>query len=518
MTKSPAPENPLRDVGLRLHRTPPPCTLIIFGVTGDLASRKLLPALYNLALRRLLPNGFTVVGYARREKNHELFRQEMHEAVAQFSRTTPLQEAVWKSFAEGLFYQQGNFDDPAGYRKLKEMLEQAERERGTGGNRLFYLATPPAFFPEIISQLGGAGLVQAAPESERRPWSRIIIEKPFGHDLASAQELNRQVLQVFHEDQVYRIDHYLGKETVQNLLVFRFANGIFEPVWNRRYVDHVQITVAESLGVEGRGDYYETAGVIRDIIQNHMLQLLSLTAMEPPVTAEANAIRDEKVKVLRAIRPIRPDEVGLYTVRGQYGPGVVAGERVPGYREEPDVAPDSVTETYAALKLYIDSWRWAGVPFYLRSGKRLPKRVTEIAIQFKGVPLMLFANGAGSDIEPNVLGLNIQPDEGIALRFGAKVPGPAMRIRPVAMDFRYGAAFSDAAPDAYERLLLDCMLGDSTLFTRRDEVEAAWQFITPIIEGWKASQPRFPNYAAGTWGPEESQRFMEQDGRRWRRL
>jgi glucose-6-phosphate 1-dehydrogenase len=470
-------------------------------------------------LRRLLPNGFSVVGYARREKMDDPFREEMHEAVSKHSRTRPISDAVWNSFAQGLFYCQGEFTDPAGYQGLKQMLEQVERERGTGGNRLFYLATPPDFYAEIIRRLGEAGLVQRYDNAEGPGWTRIIVEKPFGHDLASAQELNRQVLHVFDEQQVYRIDHYLGKETVQNLLVFRFANGIVEPIWNRRYVDHVQITVAESLGVEGRGQYYETAGVIRDIIQNHMLQLLALTAMEPPVEAEANAIRDEKVKALRAIRPIRPDEVNRYAVRGQYGPGVVAGEHVPGYLDEPEVAPDSVTETYVALKLFIDSWRWAGVPFYLRSGKRLPKRVTEIAVQFKHVPLLLFADGGGSDIEPNVLAINIQPDEGAALRFGAKVPGAAMRIRPVTMDFRYSTAFGGEPPEAYERLLLDAMLGDSTLFTRRDEVEVAWQLVTAITEGWQAApRPRFPNYPAGTWGPEDARRLIEQDGRRWRRL
>ncbi|HMQ34553.1 MAG TPA: glucose-6-phosphate dehydrogenase, partial [Chloroflexaceae bacterium] len=397
---------------------------------------------------------------------------------------------------------------------LAERLAAIDEGRGTGGNRVFYLATPPESYPEIIGQLGAHGLTR----SPGGGWTRIIVEKPFGRDLASARALNQQLLAVFDESQVYRIDHYLGKETVQNLLVFRFTNGIFEPLWDRRSVDHVQITVAESIGVEDRGGYYDSSGALRDMIQNHLTQLLCLVAMEPPVTYEADAVRDEKVKVLRSIRPIYPTEVARFTVRGQYGPGSVSGRPIGGYRDERGVAPGSQTETYVALKLFIESWRWAGVPFYLRSGKAMPRRVSEIAIQFKTVPTMLFADTPMHDIEPNVLSIKIQPDEGITLKFGSKVPGQ-QQIRPVTMDFRYGTSFGVASPEAYERLLLDCMLGDGTLFTRRDEVEASWSLITPIPQGWAAGPPQsFPNYEAGTWGPADADAFIARDGRAWRRL
>ena len=514
MTTEERVENPLR-AGMRSQRTPEPNTLVIFGASGDLTQRKLVPALYDLALEGLLPGGFSVVGMARRPKSHSDFRSEMKDAVAQHSRTKPLQPSAWDAFAANLHYCSAQFTDPEGYAQLASMLEKIESETGCR-NRLYYLATPPNYYSEITERLGEAGLA-----SSDDCWTRIIVEKPFGHDLASAEELNRTLLGVFAEDQIYRIDHYLGKDTVQNILVFRFANGIFEPIWNRRYIDHVQITVAESLGVEGRGGYYEQAGVIRDIIQNHVMQLLSLAAMEPPATFEPDAVRDEKVKVLRAVRPIPPEDAQDSTVRGQYGSGVISGRKVVGYREEERVAKDSAAETYLALKLLIDNWRWAGVPFYIRSGKSLPKRVTEIAIIFRQPPLSLFPSTDGSRIDPNVLSIIIQPDEGISLKFGSKVPGPqaALRIRPVEMDFRYGTSFGVAAPDAYERLLLDAMLGDATLFTRRDEVEAAWAFITPIVEGWaKAQPPRYPNYEAGTWGPDEADEFIERDGRKWRRL
>ena len=509
-----AAENPLR-VGMRSPRTPEPNTLVIFGATGDLTQRKLIPALYNLTLEGLLPGEFSAVGFARRPKDHYHFRSELKEAMVKHSRTQPLQIPIWDGFASRLYYCPSEFGDPAGYKQLAGTLEEIESKTGSR-NRLYYLATPPSYYADIAQRLGEAGLARS-----EGGWTRIIVEKPFGHDLASAAELNRILNGVFDEDEIYRIDHYLGKETVQNILVFRFANGIFEPIWNRRYIDHVQITAAESIGIEGRGGYYEQAGVVRDIVQNHAMQLLSLAAMEPPATFEPNAVRDEKVKVLRAVRPIRPESAGEFTVRGQYRPGVISGQSVVGYRQEKGVAADSSTETYLALKLFVDNWRWAGVPFYIRAGKRLPKRATEIAIVFRQPPLSLFPTADGSRLEPNVLSVTVQPDEGISLKFGSKVPGPQadLRIRPVEMDFRYGTSFGFAAPDAYERLLLDAMLGDATLFTRRDEVEAAWAFVTPVVEGWARSEAsRFPNHEAGTWGPDEADAFMERDGRRWRRL
>ncbi|MCG3157060.1 MAG: Glucose-6-phosphate 1-dehydrogenase 2 [bacterium] len=507
-----AAENPLRE-GLRLERIPAPNTMIIFGASGDLTKRKLLPALFNLACDNLLPQEFAVVGFARRTKSHADFREEMMQAIKQFSRRRQFDANLLQNFSERIFYHSSTFEDEGGYAGLQRLLEELETSHQTAGNRLFYLATPPEYYPEIVQRLGQAGMARNG-----RGWTRVIIEKPFGRDLDTARELNRQVLSVFEESQVFRIDHYLGKETVQNILVFRLANGIFEPIWNRHYVDHVQITVAEDLGVEGRGGYYETAGVMRDMIQNHMLQLLALVAMEPPIAFAAQEVRNEKVKVLQAIRPILPEEVEKFVVRAQYSPGSFGGQQVPGYLQEPGVAPDSRTETYVALKLYLDNWRWAGVPFFLRSGKRLPKRATEIAIHFKSAPHLLFgAHTAG--LEANVLALRIQPDEGITLRFAAKLPGAAIQVRTVNMDFRYGTSFGKPSPEAYERLIWDCMLGDSTLFTRRDEVEASWQFVTPILAGWQQrnDQP-LPQYPAGTWGPPEAEAFIAPEGRRWRRV
>jgi glucose-6-phosphate 1-dehydrogenase len=514
MAESAVLENPLR-TGLRLSRTPEPCTMVIFGATGDLTSRKLVPALYNLSRERRIPAGFNVVGFARRDWSDDFFRQEILAGVNQFSRSGPAESAIWQSFAEGVSYVQANFDQPQGYHMLRERLDELDEQRGSGGNRVFYLATPPESYSVIIDQLGAVGL----NHSPNGGWTRIIIEKPFGHDLVSARALNRSVLDVFDESQVYRIDHYLGKETVQNILVFRFANGMFEPLWNRNFIDHVQITVAESIGVQDRGGYYDHSGAMRDMIQNHLMQLLSLTAMEPPVAYDADAVRDEKVKVLRAIRPIVPEDVAMYTARGQYGAGSVGGKAERAYRAEKGVAPDSQTETYVALKLFIDNWRWGGVPFYLRSGKCLPKRASEIAVQFKSAPHALFPNTPVSDIEQNVLAMKIQPDEGITLKFNSKVPGQGGQIRPVTMDFRYGSSFGVSSPEAYERLLLDCLLGDGTLFTRRDEVEASWSLITPIHEGWDAGPPLdFPNYEAGTWGPPRADALLAQDGHEWRRI
>jgi len=500
-------QNPLRE-GLVLPRSPDPNVMVIFGASGDLTARKLMPALYNLALNRYLPSGFSIVGAAITPWSDEEFRKNMFDAVTRFSRTQPVDRAVWSSFAEGLYYLPLAFDDRDAYVRLKSCLERIDQERGTAEHRVYYMATLPEFFPVIIRQLGTAGLQKC------NGWARVIIEKPFGHDLASARQLNEVVHTVFREPQVYRIDHYLGKETVQNTFVFRFANGIFEPIWNRRYVDHVQITVAEDIGIERRGTYYEGAGALRDIFQNHLLQLLSITAMEPPANFDAEIVRDEKVKVLRSIRPVMEGEV----VRGQYGPGWVAGREVKGYREEEKVAPTSTVETYVSMRLYVDNWRWADTPFYLRTGKRLASRASEIAIQFKNAPHLPFQKTAVAGLNPNVLVMRIQPHEGTSLKVAAKIPGPVMRMRTVNMDFFYGSSFLVESPDAYERLILDCMLGDPTLFAREDEVERAWGLADHVESIWAAQpRPSLPNYAAGSWGPEEADALIERDGRRWRR-
>ena len=507
-------ENPLRE-GLRLERVPDPCVLVLFGATGDLAHRKVVPALYHLWRTNLLPHEFVVLAIGRREYDDEALRAEYRTSLEKYSRVLPLDETAWRSFSARIRYYRLDFSDPAGYEGLAKRLAEIDKEQNSRGNHLYYLATQPSQFAEIVSQLGRVGLDH---ERHEGGWRRIVIEKPFGYDLDSAIRLNREVGKVFRERQVYRIDHYLGKETVRNLLVFRFGNGIFEPIWNRRHIDHVQITVAESIGVENRGAFYEETGASRDVLQNHMLQLMSLVAMEPPATFEADALRDEKVKVIRAVGDMTPEKVRADVVRGQYGPGWIGATPVPGYRQEPEVDPESETETYVAARLEVDDWRWSGVPFYLRTGKRLPKRSTEIAIQFKEVPHRLFRDSA-TDPDPNLLAIRIQPDEGIMLRFGAKVPGLGIDVRSVTMDFTYGSAFSVDSPDAYETLILDALLGDASLFTRADEVEVAWGIVTPIIDEWASEPPPdFPNYAAGTWGPEAAEELMAREGRRWRRI
>lgn len=488
-----------------------PCTLVIFGATGDLTSRKLVPALYNLLRDGQLPSLFTCVGFARRPKSNEQFRDEMKEAVSKYSRTKPVEESLWNHFKDHLFYHMSEFHDDAGYERLKTLLNELDIKHGTKGNRIFYLATQPSFFPLISEKLHKAGLIYIEKESK---WSRVVLEKPFGYNLESAHQLQNELLQYLTEKQIYRIDHYLGKETVQNLLVFRFANSIFESLWNNRYIDHIQITVAEDIGIGTRGKFFEEAGLLRDIVQNHMMQLLSLVAMEPPVSLDADAIRDEKVKVLEAIRPLKQSEV----VRGQYGPGMINGEEVVGYRQEKDVDPQSKIETYLALKMHIDNWRWSGVPFYLRAGKRLPKRTTEIAVVFKEPPGVLFQNGNRKN-PPNVLVIRIQPDEGSSLKINCKVPGPSNTMQPVKMDFRYGAYFGTTPPEAYERLICDCILGDSTLFAREDEVFHSWRLLTPLLEDWEKNPPKdFPNYPAGSWGPQASEQLIEVDGRKWRMI
>ncbi len=496
------------------ERKPDPCIVVIFGASGDLTKRKLLPALYHLVQGGLLPQEIAVVGVARRPLE-KTFAPDMKEGIIAGGGVKD-DEPSLTPFVDKITYYAMNFDEDAGYTGLKDLLAGIDEKQGTKGNRLFYLATAPEYFADIINSLGKHEMAQPAEGSAC--WVRTIVEKPFGHDLESARALNDDVNKVFHEDQIFRIDHYLGKETVQNILVFRFANGIFENVWNRNYIDHVEITAAEAIGIEGRGPFYETAGALRDVVQNHVMELLSFVAMEPPVSFEAEAVRAEKVKVWRSIQPIHPAD----TVRGQYGPGTVDGKQVVGYRQEERVHPRSQTETYAAVRLEIENWRWAGVPFYLRAGKRLAKRVTEITIQFKQPPLSIFkdAEGKGAEgIKSNVISMRIQPDEGITLRFGAKMPGPDMSISPVNMNFSYAEAFGASSANGYERLLLDAMLGDATLFAHRDGVEATWALITPILEDWAKNPIKdLPNYAAGTWGPSTADAMLKADGRKWRKL
>jgi glucose-6-phosphate 1-dehydrogenase len=498
-----------------LERVPDPCAFVLFGATGDLAHRKVVPAIYQLWRTNLLPAEFNLVAVARRPYTNEAFAAELRASLEKYSRVLPIDEAAWTELTKRIVYQQLDFADDAGFDRLGARLDELDTQSGTAGNRLFYLATQPSQVTEIVRQMGRVGLDK---EVRGAGWRRLIVEKPFGRDLDSARLLNHEVHKVFRESQVYRIDHYLGKETVRNLMVFRFGNGIFEPVWNRSYVDHVQITVAESIGVESRGAFYEETGASRDILQNHLLQLMTLVAMEPPSSFQADALRDQKLAVLRAICAPEPEDVRRDVVRGQYGPGWVQGEPTPGYRQESEVDPESETETFVAGRFEIDDWRWSGVPFYLRAGKRLPKRATEISIQFKDVPLKLFRESTG-DPAPNVLAMRIQPDEGIMLRFAAKVPGLGLDVRTVNMDFAYDTSFAVDSPDAYETLILDSLLGDASLFTRADEVEAAWGVVTPIINAWaEMPAPHFPDYAAGSWGPEAADELLERDGRRWRRI
>jgi glucose-6-phosphate 1-dehydrogenase len=503
MTTTASQENPLLE-GLRFRRTPEPCVLTIFGASGDLTRRKLLPALYALAYRDLLPERFAVVGVARTDATDEEFRQRMREAVDEFARD-PVRDDVWERLASGMRYVTTDFSEAHGFDELARALSEIDEERGTNANRVYYLAIPPSAFEAVVRGLGRNRSAEG--------WTRLIVEKPFGHDLQSARDLNALLMEEFREDEVFRIDHYLGKETVQNMLALRFSNGIFEPIWNRQFIDHVQITVAESIGLEGRAGFYEQAGAIRDIFQNHLLQLVALTAMEPPIDFTAESVRNEKVKVLKSLHTPGPKSV----VRGQYGRGFVEGKEVPGYREEEGVAPDSTTDTYVSAKLYVDNWRWADTPFYVRAGKRLARRETTIAIQFKQAPHPPFEESAAEGLRPNVLLIHVQPDEGVSLAIGAKVPGAGMAIRTVHMDFLYGGSFREGLPEAYERLILDAMLGDATLFTRTDEVEEQWSLVDAIVAAWRRDRPAFPNYAAGTWGPASADELIHRDGRSWRR-
>ncbi|MBZ5578377.1 MAG: glucose-6-phosphate dehydrogenase [Acidobacteriia bacterium] len=504
-----APVNPFEDP-LRFERRVPECAVVIFGANGDLTKRKLIPALYRLAYDRRLSAGFAVVGISRTPMSDEQFREKMQEAVQSFSEDTEFAPDVWEGFARGLFYVAGDVNDSELYQRLGRKLAEIENSRSTGGNVLFYLSTQPSQYATAALGLGSAGLGRG------NGWQRLIVEKPFGHDLASARALSDQLHKVFDESQVYRIDHYLGKETVQNILAFRFGNGIFEPLWNRRYINHVQITAAESIGVEGRGAYYQEAGALADMIQNHLLQVMATIAMEPSASFRANSVRDERSKLLRSIKAMAADEIRASTTPGQYGPARIGGADVPGFRQESGVDPQSQTNTYAAVTVFVENWRWAGVPFYIRSGKRLPKRVTEIAIQFNAAPLAIFDGDTG-DTGPNLLIVRIQPEEGISLKFLSKRPGTGMKLRPVSMDFNYGSSFGERSPSAYETLLLDALIGDATLYTRQDMVEASWAAVEPIQNVWRETQSDFPNYAAGTWGPAASDAMLARRGHAWRK-
>jgi glucose-6-phosphate 1-dehydrogenase len=498
---APAPDLEEKPVG--------PCIVVIFGASGDLTKRKLMPSLYNLAVQKLLPKEFAIVGAARSDNNDEKFQQDMHDALEQYG-TQKLDGNYWTEFASKLFYHCGHYDDKTSFERLKSRLEEIDKQHGTGGNYLFYLSVPPDSFATIVEGLGAVGLTT----EDANHWRRVIVEKPFGHDLDSARELNGRLSAVIKESQTYRIDHYLGKETVQNLLVFRFGNGIFEPVWNRRYVEYVQITVAESIGVEQRGSFYESVGAMRDVMQNHMFMLMSLIAMEPPTSLVGESVRGEKTKVFEAIRPMTPEQIALNTVRGQYGPGKVKDEDAIAYRQEKGVDPNSKTETFAAVKLEIENWRWAGVPFFLRTGKRLATRATEILIRFREAPLLLYGDAPMGRIGPNRLIIHIQPCEAMTLQIRAKTPGPTMRTQAVSLDFDY-ADLGGVKSTGYETLLHDCMQGDPTLFHRIDTVEAAWKIATPILKEWERSPADFPNYAAGTWGPQASEDLIARDGHTW---
>jgi glucose-6-phosphate 1-dehydrogenase len=488
--------------------------MVIFGATGDLTKRKLIPALCNLANDSSLPKQFAIVGVAGNDYTTESFRKMLSEEIPKYA-PAKIDLKVWDWFTERIYYVKGDFQDPEAYKRLQKQIGDADKQHNAQGNKFFYLAVAPRFFSVIVNQLGQADLTK----EDAGHWSRVIIEKPFGHDLESAKQLNHELKQVLAENQIYRIDHYLGKETVQNVMVFRFSNNIIEPLWNRHYVDHVQITAAETVGVEHRGSFYETAGALRDMVPNHLFQLLTMTAMEPPISFDADEVRNKQAEVLHAIQPLGPEDVLTQMVRGQYGEGTVDGERVAAYRSEPDVAPNSNTETFVALKLLVDNWRWAGVPFYLRTGKRLAKRNTEIVIQFRRTPFVLFRNTTVKNLETNRLVIHIQPDEGISLSFGAKVPGSLMKLGLVNMDFDYQTYFGVEHTTGYERLLRDCMAGDPTLFQRADMVEAGWEVIQPILDVWKALPPRdFPNYEAGSWGPREADELLERDGRAWHRV
>jgi glucose-6-phosphate 1-dehydrogenase len=496
------------------HAGAPPCAMVIFGGSGDLTKRKLIPALYNLATSHLLRSEFAVVAIGRSDMSTDDFRKKIDSDIREFAESD-IDPAIWEPLRNSIYYMSGEFSDADLYKRLQAQLADVDKKHGTRGNRLYYLATAPQFFAAIAGQLAQAGLTR----EENGTWQRVVIEKPFGRDLESARALNRELTHVLHEQQIFRIDHYLGKETVQNIMAFRFANGIFEPIWNRRYVSHVQITAAEEVGVEKRGEYYDSAGALRDMVPNHLFQLMTLTAMEPPISFDANAVRDEQTKILKAVQPMTPEEVLSRTVRGQYGEGVVEGKRVPAYRDETSVPRESITETFVAMKLLIDNWRWADVPFYLRTGKHLPRRVTEIAIQFKRAPFVLFRDTPVEHLSPNRLVMHILPEEGITLRFGAKVPGPHVHLGSVSMDFKYSDYFGATPSTGYERLLYDAMEGDATLFQRGDMVETAWGVVAPILDVWKALAPRdFPNYAAGTWGPAQADELLKRDGRQWREI
>ncbi len=507
-----ATANPFQDP-IRFQRRVRPCALVIFGANGDLTKRKLIPALYRLAYERRLPPGFAVVGNSRTAMSDDDYRAKMREATREFVEETPWEESIWSDFASGLFYEAGDLASTECYQALSTRLAAIERERQTGGNVLFYLSTQPSQYPIAIQGLGAGGL------NRGNGWRRVVIEKPFGHDLASARQLEDVIHNVFPEESVYRIDHYLGKETVQNILAFRFGNGIFEPLWNRRYISQVQITAAESIGVEGRGAYYQEAGALRDMIQNHLSQVMATVAMEPPGAFEPTAVRDERAKLLRSLRILKPSEVAVHAVAGQYGPANVGGKMLSGFRQEKDVKPDANIDTYAAVTFFVENWRWAGVPFYVRTGKRLAKRVTDIAIQFHAAPIPMFARDGSDGAEwagPNLLILRIQPEEGISLRFHSKLPGSGMQLRPVSMDFNYGSSFGVRTPAAYETLLVDALTGDATLYTRQDMVEASWNAVMPILDAWRDAKHDFPNYDSGSWGPKSSDEMLARRGHEWR--